>query len=432
MRLRRAAAILLPMAALAGGLSSSWMVPVDDEAIRYTKGPVDDPVARLQARIDSGAVKLKYEDEFGYLRSVLKELEVPLSSQVLVFSKTSFQAPKIAPRMPRALYFRDDVTVGFVRTGDVLEFAALDPKQGVMFYTLDQGRSSHPTFSRRDVCLQCHQSSATMGVPGWVVRSVTPDRTGMPVMSAGGFITDHRSPLKDRWGGWYVEGTAGAQTHMGNAVVRDPDTDEKLPITEGLTNVVDLKHFFDTGAYLTPHSDMVALMTLEHQTQMANLTIRVGWEARIAMFENDAINKAMGEPATVRESIQHRVNTAVEDLVEYALFSGEAKLKEPVRGVSGFAEAFQKAGVRDPKGRSLRDFDLKTRMFRYPCSYMIYSEAFDSMPAIVKDRFYRRLWEVLSGQDQSPAFAHLSMADRRAILEILVATKKGLPAYFAA
>jgi hypothetical protein len=431
MKLRNAIAVLLPLAALASGLSSSWMVPIDHEAIRYTEGLLADPVARLQQRINSGAVKLRYDDEFGYLRSVLKELDVPLSSQVLVFSKTSFENPKIAPRTPRALYFRDNVAVGFVRTGDVLEFAALDPKQGVMFYTLDQDRTTHPQFDRRDVCLQCHQSSATMGVPGLVVRSITPDRTGMPVMSLGGSITDHRSALKDRWGGWYVEGTTGTQTHMGNAVVQDPDTGERLPIADGTVNVTRLNRFFDTGACLTPDSDIVALMTLEHQTQMANLMTRVGWEARIAMYENDAINRALGEPAAVRESIQHRVDTAVEDLVEYALFSNEAKLTGPVKGVSGFTEAFQKAGTRDPKGRSLRGFDLNTRMFRYPCSYMIYSEAFDAMPAIVKDRFYLRLWEVLSGRDNNPQFSHLTPADRKAILEILMATKKGLPAYFA-
>ncbi|MDE3195154.1 MAG: hypothetical protein KGN84_02340, partial [Acidobacteriota bacterium] len=190
MRLRNVLLVVLPIAALASGLSSSWMVPIDHDAIKYTKSPVNDPIARLQKRIDSGEVKLKYEDEFGYLRSVLEALDVPLSSQVLVFSKTSFQAPRIAPRTPRALYFRDGLSVGFVRTGDVLEFAAMDPKQGVQFYTLDQGRSSHPEFERREVCLQCHQASATMGVPGYMIRSVTPDRNGMPMLAEGGYITD--------------------------------------------------------------------------------------------------------------------------------------------------------------------------------------------------------------------------------------------------
>lgn len=429
---KRKLLVLAPIGLAVAGLSGSYIVPLDNEAIQYTKGAVDDAVLRLQTRLDKGEVKLKHEDEHGYLRSVLKELSVPLSSQVLVFSKTSFQAPRIAPRTPRALYFNDNVAIGFVRTGDVLEIATLDPKQGIIFYTLDQERTVHPRFDRRDVCLQCHQSGATMGVPGLVIRSITPDRTGMPVMSAGGFITDHRSALKERWGGWYVSGTTGDQTHMGNAAAQDFTADEaKPPISVGIRNVTDLRPYFDTGAYLTPHSDIVALMTLEHQTQMDNLIIRVGWEARMAMAENNAFNKSFGEPVEqVRPSTQHRIDSAVEELLQYMLFSDETKLTAPVKGTSGFAEEFPKQGPRDAKGRSLRDFDLKTRMFRYPCSFMIYSAAFDGMPPIVKDRLYHRLFEVLSGKDNSAKFGYLNREDRRAILDIVKETKEGLPGYW--
>lgn len=408
MRRPRLLLAFLPAAIAMAGLGGSYILPLDHEAIQYAKGAVSDPVSRLEERLEKGEVRLRYEDEFGYLRSVLKELRVPTSSQVLVFSKTSFQAPRIAPRTPRALYFNDDVTVGFVRTGDVLEFATLDPKQGTVFYTLDQEQTAHPHFQRRDVCLQCHQSGATLGVPGLVVRSVTPDHNGMPVTTENNFLTDHRSPLKERWGGWYVTGNTGTQTHMGNI--------------DGAANVTDLRRFIDPGAYLTPHSDVVALMTLEHQAQMENLLIRVGWEARIAMQENDAVNKSLGEPEGVRPSTQHRIDTAVEELLGYLFFSGEAKLTSPVKGTSAFAEEFAKAGPRDAKGRSLRDFDLHTRMFRYPCSYMIYSNAFKSLPPIVKDRLRARMEEVLSGKDTSAAFAHLSAADRTAIREILQAT----------
>ncbi|MES1262364.1 MAG: hypothetical protein ABUS49_11565 [Acidobacteriota bacterium] len=428
MRWHKALPLLVPAAVALAGLSSSYMVPLDNDAIQYAKGPVTDAVSRLQRRIDSGEVKLQYEDEFGYLRSVLKELNIPVSSQVLVFSKTSFQSSRIGPRMPRALYFSDDVSVGFVRTGDVLEFATLDPRQGAMFYTLDQERATHPRIERRDVCLQCHQSGATMGVPGLMVRSVTPDRNGMPVTSMGGFITDHRSPLKERWGGWYVTGNTGDQTHMGNAVVQDTE-DDKVPVA-GRT-VTDLKRFTDTGAYLTPYSDVVALMVLEHETQMGNLMTRVGWEARMAMYENGAINRSLGEPeGQIRESTAHRVNSAVEEMLEYMLFSGEAKLTAPVQGTSGFSEEFQKRGPRDGKGRSLFMLDLRTRMFRYPCSFMIYSETWDGMPEIVRARIYQRLWEVLTGKDQSAKFAALSQADRDGIREVIAATKKGLPDYW--
>ncbi|MEO7145592.1 MAG: hypothetical protein ABI165_19020 [Bryobacteraceae bacterium] len=419
-------------AAALAGLHGSYLLPLDHPAIQYNKAPVDDAVTRLQKRLDTGKVKLQFEDGFGYLRSVLQAMGVLQSSQMLVFSKTSFQAPLISPRTPRALYFKDDLAVGFVRTGEVLEFAALDPKQGVVFYTLNQEPSAQPHFDRRDTCLQCHQSGATLGIVGLMVRSIYPDSTGMPLFQAGTFITDHRSPLKERWGGWYVTGTTGSQVHMGNAVVRDRNQPDKLE-TGDAQNLTDLRSHIDTGAYLTPDSDIVALMTLEHQTQMVNYIIRVGWETRMALHDNAAMNEALGRPAgTVSESTSHRINSAVEEMLEYMLFTEETTLTSPIKGTSGFTEEFAREGPRDSHGRSLRDFDLKTRMFRYPCSYMIYSEAFDAMPAAAKDRLYRRLFDVLTGKDSSKAFARLTAADRKAILEILRETKKGLPDYWRA
>src|SRR4051794_25551107 len=167
------------------GLEGSHVLPADHEAILYSKAPLDDVVTQLQSKVASGGVKLEYDPTFGYLPAVLKQLNVPTSSQVLVFSKTSFQAPRISPRVPRALYFNDEVSVGFVRGGDVVELAAADPKQGIVFYTLDQEKTSKPRFDRQDQCLQCHASGGTLGVPGLVVRSVFPDRTGMPVFQAG-------------------------------------------------------------------------------------------------------------------------------------------------------------------------------------------------------------------------------------------------------
>jgi hypothetical protein len=420
----------MPTAIAVAGLSGSYVLPLDHEAIQYATVAPNDAVANLQQRIDSGAVNLKFEDGFGYLRSALKALDIPLSSQVLVFSKTSFQAPRISPRTPRALYFNDNVQVGFVRTGDVLEFAALDPKQGIIFYTLEQEKADKPHFQRRDTCLQCHQSGGTFGVPGLVVRSVFPDNSGMPLFHAGTFTTDHRSPLKERWGGWYVTGTTGSQVHMGNAIVTDANAPDKLS-TDGAQNVTDLRNFIDAGAYLTPHSDIVALMTLEHQTQVVNLITRVGWETRLAIFENDVINKALNRPATeMSDSVNRRIKSAVDELLVYMLFREETTFTEPIKGVSGFAEQFSKAGLRDVHGRSLRDFDMRTRMFRYPCSYMIYSDAFEAMPNAAKALLYQRLYEILTGKDQTKLYENFSQADRRAVLEILRDTKKDLPAYW--
>lgn len=411
-------------------LSGSYVVPLDHEAIQYTKTPVTDPAALLGERIARGEVRLKWDDDYGYLRAVLAELKIPLESQVLVFSKTSFQAPRIAPRTPRAIYFNDSISVGIVRGGEVLEVASLDPKQGVIFYTMDLEKTAKPRFDRRDTCLQCHQSGGTLGVPGIVVRSVFPEASGMPAFHAGTFITDHRSPMKERWGGWYVTGTHGSQVHMGNAVSRDRDKPDQLE-TVGTQNLRDLKTKFDTGAYLTPHSDIVALMALEHQTHMTNLIIRVGFEARMAVHYQAGLNKAFGRPADEwGDSARRRITSAVEEMLGYMLFVDEAPTVEPIKGTSGFAESFAKQGPRDSKGRSLRDFDLKRRLLKYPLSYMIYSEAFDAMPAEAKEPLYRRLYDVLTGKDQGKKFAGLTAADRQAILEILRETKKDLPAYW--
>ncbi|HUQ92083.1 MAG TPA: hypothetical protein VM120_10420 [Bryobacteraceae bacterium] len=420
----------LGTAAALAELSGSYTVPLDHEAIQYSKLPVTDPVAKLAGRVARGDVKLQFENNgFGYLRSVLKAMDIHTDSQVLVFSKTSFQAPRISPRTPRALYFNDQTSVGIVRGGDVLELAAVDPKQGVVFYTLDQEQMEKPRFERRDTCLQCHQSGGTLGVPGLVVRSVFPESSGMPVFHAGTFVSDHRSPLKERWGGWYVTGTHGAQTHMGNAVVRDKEMPGQLE-REGTQNLTDLSRRFDTGAYLTPHSDIVALMTLEHQTHMTNLITRVGYETRMALHYQRGINKAFQQPdATMSESTNRRIDSAVEEMVAYMLFVEETPLTEPIAGANGFAKTFPRQGPRDSQGRSLRDFDLKRRLFRYALSYMIYSEQFDSLPPEARERVYRRLIHVLKGQPCDKKYAKLTSVDRSAILEILRETKPEISRY---
>lgn len=410
-------------------LDGSYTMPLEDEAINYAKAPVTDRVYKLKLELEAGKRKLDYDPDLGYLPALLKALEVPVSSQVLVFSKTSFQAPRIAPRTPRAIYFNDDVSVGIVRGGDVLELAAHDARMGTIFYTLDQEPGGSPLVMRRDDCLQCHLSGRTAGVPGLMVRSVYPDSTGMPLFQAGGFITDHRSPLKERWGGWYVTGKHGSQVHMGNSVSKsrqEPDFD----FTAG-GNMLKLDRFFDTGAYLSPHSDLVALMVLEHQVRAQNLLTRVNWEVRMALKQQAAMNEMLKKPANeLSESTQRRIRNLTEYLVEYLLMKDEAKLTEPVAGASGYAEEFSALGPKDGQGRGLRQLDLKTRLFRYPMSYMIYSDAFEKLPAEVKSRAFARLSEVLSGRDQSAGYAHLSGGDRKAIVEILRATKKGLPQGF--
>jgi hypothetical protein len=390
-------------------LEDTFYIPLDDPAIQYGVRPVDDPAARLEKRLESGAAKLEVAPNgWGYLPSVLKLLDINPDSQTLVFSKTSTQVENIGPRTPRALYFNDDVTVGFVRNSDVLEIASLDPRQGVQFYVLV--RSAEPAFAASQGCLRCHQGAVTLGVPGLLISSVHPvSETRQEHGHA--FMTDHRSPLSGRWGGWYVTGTTGSQTHLGNNINLVDPVRSGGPSAQPTQNLTSLSDMLDTSKYLEPTSDVVALMTLEHQIRMTNLIIRMGWDARMGMAAD-------------------KLNPEIEEMLKYMLFVDEEPLKAPVKGVSTFTETFPQRGPRDAKGRSLRDFDLKTRLFRYPLSYMIYSAAFDGMPDQVRDRVYQRLFEILTGEDTSKTFANLSPETRSAILEILRATKPSLPAEF--
>lgn len=407
-------------------------LPFEAEPINYyLTAPLTDPVARLQGKLERGEANLKYDDRYGYLPDLLRQLEISPSSQMLVFSKTSFQRSRISRRSPRAVYFNDDTYIGFVQQGEVIEISAADPQQGAVFYTLDQAKAERPTLQRQTHdCLQCHSSSKTQDVPGHLVRSVFPDGSGMPVFNAGTFNTSHESPLKERWGGWYVTGTHGQQRHMGNVIVTDRQRPERLDVELG-ANVAELTKLIDTSPYLTGHSDIVALMVLEHQVKMHNLITAAGYQARLALHYEASINKALGRPADhLSKSTQSRYKTPAEKLLKYLLFTEETPLEGRITGTSPFAQEFAARGLRDRQGRSLRDFDLERRLFKFPCSYEIYSATFDGLPDVVKDYIYRRLYDIVSGQDQSSDFARLSTADRQAVREILIDTKPGLPDYW--
>lgn len=422
-------------------MAAPWWLPLesravdlDAEPIRYARAPANNAIERLRQQLESGASKVSCDPQMGYLPALLKALEVPKSSQVLVFSKTSLQRHRISPAAPRALYFNDEVYMGYCQHGDVLEVSAVDSSLGTVFYTVDQKTREKITFTRQtETCLLCHGSSANQGLPGHLIRSVYSDSTGNPVLPLGTHRIDQTSPLKERWGGWYVTGTAGKQTHLGNLIVDERERDPELIDNSAGLNVTDLSKRIRTSAYLTGHSDIVALMVLEHQAEMHNLIGRAALQTRCALYEQAALNREMGKPLDERwDSITSRIKHAGDYVVRYMLMSGEAELTAPVQGTSAFAREFTTKGPRDSKGRSLRDLDLKRRLFSYPCSYLIYSAAFDGLPNAVKEYIFLRLWEVLTGKDSSKDFTHLSAQDRRAILEILVETKANLPAYWQA
>jgi hypothetical protein len=306
--------------------------------------------------------------------------------------------------------------LGETRGGAILEVAGQDPEQGVIFYALEQKPSQSPRLKRDNQCLACHLAWETLGVPGLLVQSVYPIPDELSY--ANGFTTVHGSPLEQRWGGWWVTGDHGGAKHMGNIPVMPADKG-KSKLAASTKALASVEGQFDLKGYPTPYSDVVPLLLIAHQTNMTNLITRTGWEARLAGSDPSADTIA-------------RVNEAAKDLVDYLLFVDEAPLAGPVRGGAGFAEVFTTMGPRDSKGRSLREFELRRRLFRYPCSYMIYTPAFDRLPQRAKDAVYTRLWEVLSGRDKAPRYRTLTLADRQAVVEILRDTKPELPAFFQA
>ena len=398
----------------APGFSETFQPTRDHRAIQYTARAAADPISRLNQRISNGQIHLRFEPDSGYLRSLVAALDVPIESQVAVFSRTSLQEARIRPDNPRVIFFNDSTIVSWPR-GGFIEAAAIDPEQGAIFYTLQQRELGIPGLVRNDTCLSCHVSSATLGVPGLAVASVVPASDGL-VSTAPFKITDHRSPLAERFGGWYVTGTRIPMAHMGNLVATDPSNPTLTPTSDSI-ELHSLSTKFDTRGYPSTHSDIVALLVLDHQVRMIDLMTRFAWEVRVALARDPAGDGALGRDLT---------NWARE-LVDYLLFIDEAALAGGgIQGASGFAEKFASAGPRDRQGRSLRDLDLQQRLLRYPCSYLIYSEQFDHLPTLARDAIYTRIRQVLLGEEKEPKYSRLSPADRRAIVEILRDTKKGL------
>lgn len=410
------------------GFPAAGQEDFENPPIAYSASSPENRVSRLKQQLDAGEKRLAYESQHGYLPALLNELGVSVESQVLVFSKTSLQLRRISPRTPRAIYFSDDVYVGFCQQGDVLEISAVDPHLGTVYYTIDQTDPSQAKIERHvDSCLVCHSSSRTDGIPGHLVRSLYVDETGYPVLSGGSRNVNHTTPIEERWGGWYVTGQHGDQKHLGNLIVAERPGSKPVDNSAG-HNVTSLADRFDVEPYLTPHSDLIALMVLEHQAIVHNRITSAGFTARQALAYNDMMNEALkNPPETQLDSTTRRIQNAGDKLVEALLLADEAPLTSPMSGTSGFAERFDKTGPRDQRGRSLRQLDLNTRMFKYPCSYLIYSEAFVQLPAVMQEHVWRRLGEVLSGQDESPKFSHLTPEDRSSILEILRETHPQAP-----
>lgn len=385
---------------------STHKLEYDHPPILYSQTTPRDPVSVVQSRLRADRTKgwMEYDPKFGYLPAVLEMLGVSASSQMLVFSKTSLQRHDIQPDNPRALYFSDNVYVGFIPGAPVLEVAAVDPQLGAVFYTVNQDKDEPVRFRRDENCLSCHGAARSMGVPGFVLRSLETESSGEPVSGTDSAGVSHFAAIKERWGGWYVTGAPSDWLHRGN----QPGGET------GHAEEVYQKHV-RAGNYPGDGSHGVALLVHDHQTHMHNYLTRMNFEARQNL-----------------EMYQHirYLRNQIDAFLRYLLFTEEAPLPSPIEAPKAFAEAFQSQARKDHLGRSLRDFDLQTRLFKHPCSFLIESNGFQQLPEVLREAILKKLWEILTGKNEEPAFSSIAPESRQAVLEILQDTLPNLPDYW--
>ncbi len=405
---------LLCLAIFSGAaLAEPFAGDIDLPPHNYHSRPLTDRFTRLKDDLEGGRIALDRTSEKAFLQSLLKVFGIPASSQMLVFSTTSLQLRYITPANPRALYFNEDLYVGYI-PGARLEIVSLDPEAGAVFYIFDMPRGTEPIRAERsDRCANCHVAADTGHVPGLVVKSVVPGPSGGSLVSYRQEQSGHGIPFSERFGGWYVTGRHSITEHWGNTIGRlSAGNVQRTSITPG--------QHFDFAKYLVPTSDILPQLLLEHQTGFVNRVVEAGYRARAAL----AAAPGQLAPAQVAE-----INDQARLVTRYLFFADEVPL--PTGGVEGDA-AYKKEFLSTRKpgagGAALKDFDLRTRLFRHRCSYMIYSPVFTGLPAPMKQAIYRRMSEALSTTRPDPEYAYLPAVEKQFLRGILKSTLPDLPA----
>ncbi|MFT4177372.1 MAG: hypothetical protein QM627_12045 [Luteolibacter sp.] len=367
--------------------------PYELPPILYSSRKPDDDVSRLLQRISLGEVRFSGSDT-DILRTLLRELKVPVASQIVVFSKTSMQSGLVSPENPRALYFSDSIYVGWI-PGGLIEITAIDPELGPIYYAFDpqDARLQRRTFVRETSCLRCHGGSSHREIPALIARSVITTSDGEILPGQGFRFTDDGTPFEQRWGGWFVTGYTGALPHLGNSFATQ---DEDFKPTRKRPS--SLSEFFDTSHYLTDTSDVGALLVFQHQLVMHNVLTRASHRSRRAPEDLEAI---------------------AENVVDHLLFRYAAPLPEGLRIDENFRREFTAYTPRAGNGGSLKDFSGQGRLFANRCSFLIGSEAFLALPPPLKEKIYHLLATALDEHAPDTRYAHLEAAERRSILAIL-------------
>ena len=396
----------------------------EDAPFHYSDSVPRDPLARLVKQMESGEIAMDTSDDKAFLKDLLRKLNVPIASQVMVYSKTSFQNSRILPSRPRALYFSEDYYIGWVQGGDI-EVISIDPNLGPIFYVLEiPTRPEHkPILIRPMECMNCHGGSRTEGIPGMLVRSVKPTSEGFSILAAGTSQTDHASPIAKRWGGWYVTGENAGTRHMGNLLYekREPNS---AAIVKDHGILKSLDQVIDTQPYLSDKSDIVALMVMEHQITVHNIITQSSYNVRRWLhYDRIMTRESPSSSGTIREPTKRMIRNQADRLLKVMLFQDEIELDGwGVEGDEVFQDTFQLNSQECIDRRSLKDFELLSRLFKHRVSYMIYSKSFEALPEIFKEVFYSKLHAILTGQSDTETYSYLKEKERNRILKILTET----------
>jgi hypothetical protein len=362
--------------------------------------------------LSAGRIELDYSGEKAFVASLLKSLDIPAWSQMLLFSTTSLQLSLITPRTPRALFFNEDIYLGYV-VGGKIEIVSVDPDLGGVFYLFDIPRNGQPPRPERATrCMNCHAREDAGYVPGLVVKSVIPGPRGGSLESFRQEQSGHGVPLPQRFGGWYLTGTGGFTNHLANFYgLSTPQGIVRQPLQPGVT--------FNYDRYLVPGSDLLPQLVHEHQAGFVNRAVEATYRTRAYLAEG--AGKLGAEHAGI-------LDQQARSLTRYLLFADEVPL--PKGGVAGdpeFKRDFASVRRLGPGGASLKDFDLRTRLFQHRCSHMIYSLAFQGLPPEMKQRVFARLAQALDTARPDKEFTYLPAAEKQTIRGILRATLPELP-----
>jgi len=380
-------------------------------AHEYWFRELNDPFTRLIADFESGKRELDNRSGKAFLTSLLEHLDIPASSQLLVFSRTSLQTRKISGSNPRAVYYNENIYVGYIPGGKI-EIISLDPDIGAIFYIFGKPESGPPMIERSNRCMECHSNAATRRVPGITIRSVMPGSNWGALVSFRKNQIGHQVPFSERFGGWHVTGEPGLFDHKGNL------TGEKVG-GKVVTEVIEPGTQFDWSAYPAETSDILSHLLLEHQAEFMNLALEATYRGRTYQH----IGKGKIKPEHV--AVLHGL---AEELVRYLLFADEAKF--PAGGIRvdpQCREDFLADRKEASNGISLKDLDLETRLFKHRCSYLVYSDVFQATPDLFKRHVYQVLGEAISTEKPDSDFAYLSVTEKNAIRGILRETLSDLP-----